>query len=193
MRKALRFFIAALLLTALVSSADAAGISIAKAGLRRAEGYYQPVADFNVTASSIVQRALTHGVPLYFTCEFELVRKRWYWLNKVVVHDEQSIRISYNALTRQYRISHGTLYQNFSTLDEALRVLGHQVFQRIPASTLNSGENFIASVRMNLDFSQLPKPLQINALINTDWEMDSGRYRWDVNTGQPDKSWWSWL
>lgn len=174
----------------MASDAQASGISIAKAGLRRSDGHYQPVADFSVTTSSIVRRALTHGVPLYFTCEFELVRKRWYWLNKVVAHDEQTVRLSYNALTRQYRISHGTLYQNFSTLNEALRVLGHQVFQRIPAPSLNNGAHFIASVRMNLDLSQLPKPLQINALINTGWDMDSGRYRWNVDTGQPAESWW---
>ena len=33
---------------------------------------------------------------------------------------------------------------------------------------------------MNLDVSQLPKPLQVNALATKDWDIDSGWHRWAV-------------
>lgn len=179
--RVLRLLFAATLLSALVPAAVAAGLAVEKAELRRAGDSYQPVADFTVTLNPVIEQALTHGVALYFTAEFSLVRHRWYWLDEVVAQDEQTLRLSYNALTRQYRITHGSLFQNFSNLDDALHTLGHQSFVQFAALSLKPGAAYVASVRMRLDPTQLPKPLQINALVNTDWEMDSGWHRWELN------------
>ncbi len=179
--KGLRLLLAALLLSALVPDALAGGIAVEKAELRRTDNIYQPVANFTITLNPVVEQALTHGVALYFTGEFSLVRHRWYWLDAVVAQEEQTIRLSYNALTRQYRLTHGSLFQNFNNLDDALLTLGHQSFTQIPAASLKSGASYVASVRMQLDLTQLPKPLQINALVNTDWDMDSDWHTWGVN------------
>lgn len=184
-RDGLRVLFAALLLWAGISAAHAGGIAVEKAELRLGGENYQPVADFAVTPNSVVEQALTHGIPLYFISEFTLIHHRWYWLNDVVAEDEQTVRLSYNALTRQYRITYGTLFQNFSSLDDALHTLGHQVFTPFQAASLKPGINYVASVRMHLDLTQLPKPLQINALVNTDWGLDSDWYRWNVNTDIP--------
>ena len=40
--------------------------------------------------------------------------------------------------------------------------------------------DYIAAVRMRLDVTQLPKPLQVNALATEDWSLDSDWYRWIV-------------
>jgi len=181
MRRGMRGLFAALLVAVVVPAAHAAGIVVQKAELRRVDGQYQAIADFAVTPNPVLEQALTHGVPLYFTGEFTLIRHRWYWLNDVVAQDEQTVRLSYNALTRQYRIGYGTLFQNFSSLDDALQVLGHQAFTRFQAFALKPDTGYVASVRMHLDLSQLPKPLQINALVNTDWGLDSDWYRWDIS------------
>jgi len=186
MPKGLQLLFAAMLLVACIPAAHAGGIGVDKAELRRAGESYQPVADFTVTLNPVVEQALTHGVALYFTGEFTLVRHRWYWLDEVVTQDEQTVRLSYNALTRQYRITHGSLFQNFSNLDDALHTLGHQSFAQFGAQSLKPGTSYIASVRMRLDPSQLPKPLQINALVNTDWDMDSDWHRWEVNLPHPE-------
>jgi hypothetical protein len=169
------------LLWAFMPPAWAGGISVNKAELRAGDQDYRPVVDFAVKPSFVVEQALTHGVPLYFVSEFTLVRPRWYWLNETVAQNELSVKLFYNALTRQYRIAYGTLFQNFSNLDDALHVLDHQLFAPVLKSSLEPGIKYVASVRMHLDFSQLPKPLQINALVNTDWGLDSGWYRWEVN------------
>lgn len=179
-RDVLRVLFAALLLWVGVAAAHAGSIAVGKAELRLDGESYQAVADFVVTPNSVVEQALTHGVPLYFTSEFTLIRHRWYWLNEVVVQDEQTVRLSYNALTRQYRINYGTLFQNFSSLDDALQTLGHLVFASFQASSLKPGIRYVASVRMYLDLTQLPKPLQINAIVNTDWGLDTDWYRWSV-------------
>jgi hypothetical protein len=172
----------AILLCSCMPFAWASGIAVNKAELRAGEQGFRPVANFVITPSSMVKQALTHGVSLYFVSEFKLVYPRWYWLDKTVADDVQTAKLFYNALTRQYRIAYGSLYLNFSSLNDALQVLSHQLFAPIQMSALKPGDKYVASVRLHLDFSQLPKPLQINALVNTGWELDSGWYSWDVDT-----------
>ena len=43
---------------------------------------------------------------LYFTYEFDLSRKRWYWLDKDVAESDFHIRLSFNPLTRRYAVSY---------------------------------------------------------------------------------------
>ncbi len=181
--------LAVLLLAVGAPAAFAGGIGVDRVELRWTEEALQPVADFSIALNPAVEQALTHGVPLYFTGEFTLIRRRWYWLNEVAVQNEVTIKLSYNALTRQYRVSYGALYENFNELDDALHLLGHQAFDAFPASSVHAGFKYVLSARMHLDLGQLPKPLQINALVNTDWEMDSGRRSWPLNAAAlPDRS-----
>lgn len=185
LRRLARAVVAVLLLAGCVPGAFAGEIVAQKVELRVAEENYQPIADFSVILNPLVEQALTHGVPLYFTGEFSLIHHRWYWLNDVVSQNELTVRLSYNALTRQYRVSYGAIYQNFSSLDDALHLLGHQAFDPFPVDAIRSGVKYVLSVRMHLDLGQLPKPLQINALVNTDWEMDSGWRSWTINLDAP--------
>ena len=121
--------------------------------------------------------------------EFTLTRSRWYWLDEVATKTEQTTKLSYNALTRQYRIKRGNLFQNFASLDDALRALGNQSSDSIPMELFNKNNGYIASLlanhsnytaytRMKLDISQLPKPLQVNALTSDEWKLDSEGYSW---------------
>ena len=112
------------------------------------------------------------------------------------MQDEQVTRLSYNALTRQYRVARGSLFQNAATLDEALQIISRQSAPpfAVARSTIigkytkyidvllpkNEGD-YIAATRMHLDVTQLPKPLQVNALATEDWNLDSDWYRWIVS------------
>ncbi len=158
----------------------AGGISVNKSELRLADDCYRAAADFAISPTFVVEQALTHGIPLYFVAEFTLMRPRWYWLNEVVARGDQTTKLSYNMLTRQYRITRGTLFQNFDNLDDALQILNHQAFAPFSPTLVRHGIRYVAAVRLRLDVTQLPKPLQINALANTDWDLDSGWFRWDV-------------
>ena len=174
-----------------ISVVYAEGITVRKTEARFSDGSYQFSADFDITLNFVVDQALTRGVPLYFISEFTLIRPRWYWLDEVIAKNEQTARLSYNKLTRQYRITRGSLFQNFSSLGDALRVISHQSAAPIDASLLqkNNGYltallpqkgDYIAATRMRLDVTQLPKPLQVNALTTQDWNFDSNWYRWIV-------------
>ena len=54
-----------------------------------------------------VEDALIRGVPLYFEAEAKLLQSRWYWRDKRVAHATRSWRLTYQPLTRMYRVSTG--------------------------------------------------------------------------------------
>ncbi len=158
----------------------AGGIDANKAEMRLTDDEYQLAADFNISPSYEVQHALSLGIPLYFVSEFSVTRSRWYWLDEQVFQSEHTVKLSYNVLTRQYRISRGALFQNFSSMDEMLRTLAHQSSAAIPAGAMKKGGNYVASARLRLDTQQLPKLMQVNVLTSKDWDLNSGWFRWMI-------------
>jgi len=161
--------------------AHAEGIEVRNAALVAGEDGYFLEADFEIALNPTLEEALNKGVPLYFLLEFEVIRPRWYWLNEKVLNNQQQYRLAYNALTRQYRLGLGSLFQNFGSLSETLdflsRVRRRQVLE---LGTLSKGTTYVAGVRMRLDVSQLPKPFQLNALASRDWNFGSEWHRWSV-------------
>ena len=160
------------------------GIHVKSAEIVRTGAEYYIEATFEVELTHTLEDALNKGLPLHFIVEFELIRPRWYTLylwNKSVLEFEQNYRLSYNALTRQYRLSQGAFHQNFDTLNDALTLMG-RLRPRFLAdmNMLDQGKVYEAAVRMRLDASQLPKPLQINALASRDWNLASEWFRWTL-------------
>lgn len=162
-------------------SAQPHGIEVRKATFSAAEDYYLLEADIDIVLSAPLEDALNKGIPLYFLLDFELVRPRWYWFNEKVVTQEQSYRLSFNALTRQYRIGVGAFYQNFPTLKDALQVMS-KVRRRedLDGGMLSKGTAYAAGLRLRLDTSQLPRPFNLNALGSREWSLGSEWYRWTV-------------
>jgi len=162
--------------------ARADGIEVRKAALISAEDGYVLEAEFDVTLTHTLEEALNKGVPLHFALEFELVRPRWYWLNEKLTNTRQQYRLSYNALTRQYRVGVGTLYQNFAALPEALSFLSRvRVRDIAEPGALSKGGNYTAALRLRLDSSQLPRPFQVSAVGSREWSISSDWHRWTVS------------
>ena len=159
-------------------------IHVKSAEISQNAGDYYIEAKFDVELTHTLEDALNKGLPLHFIVEFELIRPRWYTLylwNNSVLEFEQDSRLSYNALTRQYRLSRGALHQNFDTLNDALALMG-RLRPRFLADSgmLDQGKVYEAAIRMRLDVSQLPKPFQINALASRDWNLASQWFRWTL-------------
>jgi len=173
-----------LLSSVLCPLAAAEGISVNKAEARLSEDGYRLSASYGINLTFAAQQALERGVPLYFVGEFLLTRSRWYWLDEEVFQSEQTVKLSYNVLTRQYRISRGSLFQNFASLEDAMNILARQSSAVIPAELVKKNDNYIAAARLRLDVAQLPKLLQVNALTGKDWTLNSDWYRWVVNTAE---------
>jgi len=177
-------------------AAFAEGISVEKAEVRREADGYHLAARYDISLTQVMQQALSRGISLNFVAEFSLIRPRWYWMDEELFQGEQAIKLSYNVLTRQYRISRGALYQNFARLEDALNILSRQTSPAIPGELLTRPTGYIAgfvnewikregnlnaSVRLRLDNTQLPKLLQVNALSGGDWTLNSDWYRWEVS------------
>jgi hypothetical protein len=170
----------ALLVWLFIATAYADGISVNKAEVRLSDDGYQLSASYDINLTFAAQQALGRGVPLYFVGEFLLTRPRWYWFDEKIFQGEQTVKLSYNALTRQYRLSRGTLFQNFANFEDALNVLARQSSSAIPQSLVKDSSNYVVAARLRLDVTQLPLPLQVNALTGKDWALDSDWYRWMI-------------
>ena len=110
------------LLVALLAAfgARADEIEVRDARLRATEEGLVLDADFAFDLTPRLLDVVGNGVPLYFRVDFELTRHRWYWFDESIALRRMQLRLSYHALSRQYRLSTGLLQQNFATLEEAL-------------------------------------------------------------------------
>jgi uncharacterized protein DUF4390 len=169
------------LAVAAVWPAHAQGIDVRKATVTVTDDALVLEAQFDITLTHTLEEVLNKGVALYFLFEFELIRPRWYWFNERVMQFRQDYRLSYNALTRQYRVGVGNLHQNFGSLAEALDVMSRvRRRQEVDSGMLRKDTTYIAGVRLQLETSQLPKPFQLNALGSRNWYVGSDWYRWAV-------------
>ena len=163
----------------------AAEIEIANPQITATDDGYIVEADFSFELNERLEEAVTKGVVLYFVADFELTRPRWYWLDEKLVSRSQTYRLSYHALTRQYRLSTGGLHQSFDSLSDALRMLSRLrnwlvIDKGAEKAGVRPGETYTAALRMRLDINQLPRPFQIAALGNKDWNLASDWKVWQA-------------
>jgi len=175
---ALAMFVAvAALFAPLTAHADA--VIVKTAELRADEDTWDLSAEFDLAINATLDEAVQKGVPLYFLLEFEVVRPRWYWLDEKVLSHTTQYRVSYNALTRQYRVASGLLTQTPYSLEEVERLLSRVTSRPVAQrDQLAKGVQYEAAVRLRLDVNQLPKPFQVNALAAREWTLGSDWYRW---------------
>lgn len=148
------------------------------------EGGYALSANFDLELNDRLESVLSKGVPLHFVVEFECTRPRWYWFDARVVSKKIETRLSFHALTRTYRLSAGSLYQSFNSITEALSALGTvHSWNVLAPGELEPSSTYEVGVRMWLDVNQLPKPFQVSALTNRDWNLSSPWQRWGFTTG----------
>jgi len=182
----LRHILLLLLLALHAPFALAEGIELRRGSVDVGDEGYVINADFSIELRSRQEDAVNKGLSLYFLVEFEATRSRWYWLDEKVVSQQQRFRLTYQPLTRQYRLSSGALHQNFATLDEAVRTLSRVRSWLIPASAqLKTGDSLSGALRMRLDLTQLPKPFQVDALTSRDWNLSSDWKRWSFTLAAP--------
>ena len=184
----LRLLVSLLLALALGWSAPARAqnIEIHHISLEGNDEGYALDADFQIDLTPRIEDAVNNGVAVYFEVDFELTRKRWYWFDERSVSRQLVLRLSYHALTRQYRVSSGALYQGFSTLPDALRVLSRvRSWQVLERDELVAGTEYQAGLRMRLDVTQLPKPFQLDALTSREWNLASEWRYWPFRVKAP--------
>lgn len=137
-------------------------------------------ADIQLPLTDTLKDSIDRGLALYFQTDVQVVRPRWYWLNEEVISTSIEWRLSYHALTRQYRVATNAQGQTAATLDEALAVMSS--IRAVPigrVANLSPGQHYDVWVRMRLDTGRLPKPFQMTAMTNRDWNPQSEWKRFD--------------
>lgn len=176
-RKFLRAAAATLALSAaVVSVARAEGIQAQQIDVVQKGELFHLNGGFAIQLSPTLDDALRRGVQLTFVQAVEAERERNWWLAEGLSDLERSVRLSYNALLRQYYVSLSGVSSAHESLADALYVVGDlRDWAVVNVKQMKKRSEYKIYVRMYLDISQLPKPLQVNALASSGrWQLDSG-------------------
>jgi hypothetical protein len=154
-------------------------IHLQRAELVKRQDAYHLIGGFVVKLNSALEEALQRGVKLSFLQQFEADRPRDFWFAEDIAIQRRSVRLSYHALLRYYQIEVDDSQTPYDRLEDALRALGDfRDWRVIEARVLERKHVYRGRVRMQLDTTQLAKPLQVNAVISSRWEIDSGWHAW---------------
>jgi hypothetical protein len=172
-----------LVFTALAARADNAEVTQLR--FDRSEDGLLLSANVGFELPAAVDDALTKGIPMVFVAEAVLLRDRWYWTDKHITTATRYMRLSYQPLTRRWRLVMSNapitntglaLGQNFDTRDEALAAIQRISHWKIAdASDIDPESRYNVDFKFRLDVSQLPRPFQIGAVGHSDWSISAVR------------------
>lgn len=173
-----------LMLSLLVGAVCAAGVRFESAGTYLKDGTYYLDSFAKLELGEAAEAALANGVTLFFLVEVGVHRERRWWIDTPVVERRLRYKLYYYDLTLHYRVEdlQTGASSNYRSLAAALRTLGRiDNLALIPQSQLRSGRRYSASIRLLLDHTRLPGPLQAQALVSREWHLDSEEFRWLLN------------
>ena len=171
-----------------VTVAQAEGIQIKSVSMAAVEQGYEISIDSEIALNATLEQALEKGIVLYFVTKFSLIDSRWYWLYDEVARGKLRIGLRYYALTRQYHLNHAAFSQSFNTLTEALQALGQlRNYSLTVKYDLKQDVDYIASLRIWLDLTRMPKPFQVEALGSSKWDLSSDKLEWHMKLPTPEQ------
>lgn len=142
--------------------------------------------DFQLSLGAMVRDAAERGVPLHFAVDLEIASPRWWWFDKVLVQTSMSRRVTFNTLTRQWRVASGDLFMPVSSLDEALEIISRiRGWPVAPTDRFEPGVKYEGRLRLRLDATQLALPLQIESSKRSDWALASAWQPFDFSIRRP--------
>lgn len=145
------------------------------------EDHYVLTGGFEIQLNDKLEEALKRGVTITFIQKFELERPRDYWLAEGIAEAERTIKLSHNALLRSFTVNTAGRLSSHDSLADALAAVGSlNHWAVVERGLLKKKTAYRAGVRMYVDLSQLPKPLQVNAFASDRWQMDSDWIRWHL-------------
>ncbi len=131
----------------------------------------------------LAEDALRKGIPMFFVMEAQVLRDRWYWSDREVAEATRYLRLSYQPLTRRWRLNTSStpfantglgvvLGQNFDDLEDALSAMQRISRWKIAeSSAIDADAGHTIQFRFRLDMSQLPRPFQIGAVGRSGWNL----------------------
>jgi hypothetical protein len=161
--------------------ADGPGITLMR--LEEADDGVYLSAQIEFDLPPAVEDVLEKGIAVYFVAETEVYRERWYWTDLKVAQAARYMRLSYQPLSRRWRLHVSpvpitnagfgvTLSQNFDSLADALDGVRRVGRMRLAdRSDLGEAPTYPVRLRIRIDTSQLPRPFQIAGFGQSDWAL----------------------
>ena len=131
-----------------------------------------------------LQDALLQGIPLFFLAEAQVLRERWYWSAQTVAQAQRYMRLSYQPLTRRWRVAVSPMPidrsglgvavpgKQHESLPEALAAMTRMAHWKIAdASVLDAGSTYNVQLHFRLDSAQLPRALQVGLFGRAGWNL----------------------
>ena len=149
---------------------------------RATDGLYLSAA-LQFELPELAEDALYKGIPMFFVADAVVLRDRWYWSAKQVAETNRYFRLSYQPLTRRWRLNISAvpftnsglgvvLGQNFDSYADALASIQRISHWKIADNTeIDSSAVHTVNFRFRLDMSQLPRPFQIGAVGQSGWNL----------------------
>lgn len=153
--------------------------------IERTEAGLQLSAQVKFELPTIVEDALLKGIPMFFVAEAEVLRDRWYWYDKKVTIVTRQMRLSFQPLTRRWRLNVTSgalgntglgvsLPQYFDSLADALATIQRISNWKIAdLAEIDQDAPHTVELRFKLDVSQLPRPFQIGLIGHSDWDISA--------------------
>ena len=165
--------------------ADSRSTAVTQLRLEQADDGVYLTAQVQFDLPPVVEEVLEKGIAIYFVAEAELYRERWYWTDLKVAQAARYMRLAYQPLTRRWRLNVSpvpitnsgfgvSLNQNFDTLADALEVISRVGRMRLgDLAEIGDDATHPVAFRFRLDTSQLPRPFQIGAVGQSDWNISA--------------------
>jgi len=154
------------------------------------DGWLNIDADVHLPLSDELRYSAERGVTLYFTADIEIKKPRNWWFDKEVVRTEQTWRVVYNALTRQWRVGTGDLTLPEASLDDALTLIRNiRNWAVVPVSELEGDALYVGRMRVRLDTSLLARPFRVHALNSSAWSLSTPwkDFSFSISAGEPQR------
>lgn len=177
------------------AAAEGPNAEIVRLAAERSEGGVFVSAQMRLELASAVEEALQKGVAVHFVAQAQLLRDRWYWTDKRIATATRQMRLTYQPLTQHWKLSQTqgagarsglALNQTFDTLAEALQALSRLSRWRIADNVdMDPDARHYVEFSFKLDSSELPRPLQIGILGQSDWSLSVNKsQRVSTDTGK---------
>lgn len=166
------------------AQADSNAVQLTDFQIERGDDGIYLNANLSFELPASLEDALARGMPVNFLIQTTILRERWYWYDKRINLTERYIRISYQPLSRRWRVLVSTqpiqssglgvsLGSSFDSLKDALQSIQKINRWKIAdLSVLRTDAKQKLDFHFILDLSQLPQALQFGNLATNDWALE---------------------
>lgn len=164
------------------TSANEFSAQIKTASLEKLDDWYTLDADVEYILSPSAKEAIESSIPLIWHLKIQLKQVR-YFRDKILVNLNYDYKIRYRALLNNYSVTNlsSKSEKKYPSLSEALDSLSRvRDLKVIPVSALKKNKLYEVRIKLEFDKEQLPAPLRPTAYFDSEWNLSSDWYLWQL-------------